>query len=116
VALVVEHGSSRGGRWLRRNRLRFAFWIAVVEGVLVLFDVIPTWTALAVAALLLLFYLFVGRNLPSDAGREVSWIAAVSQLLVALLPILLALLTMVAIIALVVIAAIALALLFLDRR
>ena len=81
-----------------------------------LFDVIPTWTALAVAALLLLFYLFVGRSLPSDAGREVSWIAAMSQLLVALLPILLALLTMVAIIALVVIAAIALALLFLDRR
>jgi hypothetical protein len=116
VALVVEHGSSRGGRWLRRNRLRFAFWIAVVEGVLVLFDVIPLWTALGVAALLLLFYLFVGRNVPSDAGRELSWIAALSQLLVAILPVLAALLTMVAIIALVVIAAVALALLFLDRR
>jgi hypothetical protein len=116
VALVVEHGSSRGGRWLRRNRLRFAFWIAVVEGVLVLFDVIPTWTALGVAAMLLLFYLLIGRNVPSDTGRELSWIAAVSQLLVAILPVLLALLTMVAIIALVVIAAVALALLFLDRR
>lgn len=81
-----------------------------------LFDVIPGWTALGVAALLLLFYLFVGRNVPSDTGRELSWIAAVSQLLVAILPVLLALLTMVAIIALVVIAAIALALLFLDRR
>jgi hypothetical protein len=96
--------------------MRLALWIAVVEGVLVLADVIPTWTALGVAALLILFYLLVGRNLPTDSGRELSWIAAFSQLLVAILPVLVALLTMVAIIALVVIAAVALALLFLDRR
>jgi hypothetical protein len=96
--------------------MRFALWIAVVEGVLVLLDVIPTWTALGVAALLVLFYVLVGRNLPTDSGRELSWIAAFSQLLVAILPVLVALLTIVAIIALVVIAAVALALLFLDRR
>ncbi len=116
MAVVVEHGSTRGGRWLRRNRLRLALWIAVLEGLLVLLDVIPGWTAIGVAAVLLLFYVFLGRNVPSDTIREVSWIAAVSQLLVAILPVLVALLTMVAIIALVVIAAIALALLFLDRR
>lgn len=116
MTAVVEHGSSRGGRWLRANRLKIAFWIAVVEGILVLLDVIPTWPAIAVAALLLLFYVFVGRRLPMDSGREISWIAAFSQLLVAILPVLLGLLTMVAIIALVVLAAIALALLFLDRR
>jgi hypothetical protein len=116
VALVVEHGSSRGGRWLRRNRLRLALWIAVLEGLLVLVDVIPTWTAIAVAVGLVLFYVIVGRNVPSDTVRQVSWIGAVSQLLVATLPILIALLTMVAIIVLVIIAAVALALLFLDRR
>jgi hypothetical protein len=96
--------------------MRIALWIAVVEGVLVLLDVIPGWTAVGIAALLILFYLLVGRRLPADSGREVAWIAAFSQLLVAILPLLLALLTMVAIIALVVIAAVALALLFLDRR
>jgi hypothetical protein len=96
--------------------MRIALWIAVVEGVLVLLDVIPIWTALGVAALLILFYVFVGRNLPTDSGRELSWIAAFSQLLVAILPVLVSLLTIVAIIALVVIAAVALALLFLDRR
>jgi ABC-type dipeptide/oligopeptide/nickel transport system permease component len=115
VTAVVEHGSSRGGRWLRHNRFRIALWIAVVEGVLVLFDVIPAWWAIGVAVLLLAFYVFVGRRLP-DSGRELSWIAAFSQLLVAILPVLVALLTVVAIIALVVIAAVALALLFLDRR
>ena len=116
MTVVVEHGSSRGGRWLRANRLKIAFWIAVVEGILVLLDVIPTWPAVGVAALLLLFYFFIGRRLSMDSGREISWIAAFSQLLVAVLPLLLGLLTMVAIVALVVIAAIALALLFLDRR
>jgi hypothetical protein len=116
VTAVVEHGSSRGGRWLRQHRLQIALWIAVVEGVLVLFGVIPAWTAVGIAALLLLFYVLVGRRLPIDSGREIAWIGAFSQLLVAILPVLLALLTMVAIVALVVIAAIALALLFLDRR
>jgi hypothetical protein len=96
--------------------MRIALWIAVVEGVLVLVGVISTWTAVGIAALLILFYVLVGRRLPTDSGREVAWIAAFSQLVVAILPLLLAFLTMVAIIALVVIAAVALALLFLDRR
>lgn len=81
-----------------------------------LFGVIPGWTAVAVAAALVLFYVFVGRRLRADALRQLSWIGAVSQLLVALLPLLVALLTITAVIALVVIAAVALALLFLDRR
>ena len=116
MVLVVEHGSSRGGRWLRRHRARVALWLAVTEGALVLFGVIPAWTALAVAALLVLFYVLVGRTLQNDAARQLTWIGAVSQLLVALLPLLVALVTITAVIALVVIAAVALALLFLDRR
>jgi hypothetical protein len=113
---VVEHGSSQRGRWLRRYRARLALWVAVAEGVLVLLGVIPTWTALIVAGGLLLFYVLVGRNLPTDTARQLSWIAAVSQLFVALLPVLVALLTIVAVIALVVLAVVALALLAVDRR
>ena len=81
-----------------------------------LFDVIPGWIAIAVAVALVGFYILVGRNLSPDSARQASWIGAVSQVLVAALPLLVALLTMVAIVALVVLAAVALALLFLDRR
>lgn len=116
MALVIEHDSTRGGRWLRRYRARLALWVAVAEGVLVLLGVIPGWTALLVAAGLLLFYVLVGRNLPTDTARQVSWIAAVSQLFVALLPILVAVVTVAAVIALVVLALVALALLAVDRR
>jgi hypothetical protein len=116
MVLVVEHGSSAGGRWLRRYRARLALWIAVAEGLLVLLDVIPGWTALIVAAALLLFYVLLGRNLPTDTLRQVAWIAAVSQIFVALLPALLALVTVAAVVALAVLALVALALLAVDRR
>ena len=52
----------RAGRWLRERRLRLALWIAVVEGLLVVFDVIPGWPALVVGALVVVFYVFVGRS------------------------------------------------------
>ena len=116
MTIVVEHDSTRGGRWLRRYRARLALWIAVAEGVLVLLGVIPGWTALLVAAGLLLFYVLLGRNLPTDTARQLSWIAAVSQLFVALLPILVAVVTVAAVIALVVLALVGLALLAVDRR
>ena len=116
MVLVVEHGSTRTGRWLRRHRTRLALWIAVAEGALVIFDVIPGWTAFFVALALVLFYVLFGRNLPTESTRQVSWIAAVSQIFVALLPVLVALLTIAAVVVLVVIAAVALAFLFLHRR
>ena len=115
MVLVVEHDSSRSGRWLRRYRTRLALWIAVAEGALVLFDVIPGWIAFVVAVGLIAFYLILGRQLP-DTPRQLSWIAAVSQLLVGLLPLLIAVVTVAAVIALVVFALVALAFLFLDRR
>ena len=116
MVLVVEHGSSRSGRWLRRHRLRIALRTALAEGVLVLLDVIPGWTAIVLAIGLVGFYLVAGRSLRNDGARQLSWIAAVSQLLVALVPALVALLTLAAIAVLVLIAAAALVLLFVDRR
>src|SRR2546423_15445155 len=83
---LVDHRSTRAGRWLRAKRLRFATWIAVVEGLLVVLHAIPWFVALALAAAALGFYLWLGRALRSDVARQGSWIAAASQVLVVLVP------------------------------
>jgi hypothetical protein len=116
VVLVVEHGSTRGGRWLRRYRTRIALGIALVEAILVAFDVIPRWPAFFVALALLAFYVFVGRNVRSETIRQTSWIGAVSQLLIVVLPVILGLLTFAAFALIAILAFVALAYLFLDRR
>jgi hypothetical protein len=113
---VLEHGTSRSGRWLRDNRIRFALAIAVSEGVLVAFDVIDWLPALLVALLLVLFYFAYGRKLRWDWAREASWIAATSQAMVALIPVLAILVGTLALIGVAVIAVVALVLLFSDRR
>jgi hypothetical protein len=110
VVLVVEHGTSRGGRWLRRYRTRTALWIAVVEAALILFGVIPRWPAFFLAAALIVFWIFVGRNVRSDT------LGATSQLMIAALPFLVAVLTFAAFVALAILAAVAVAFLFLERR
>jgi hypothetical protein len=115
-SLSIEHGSTRAGRWLRMRRLRFALWIAVVEGLLVVFHVIPVWAALLVAAIVLVLYLVVGRGLRNDALRQASWVAAASQAFVAMVPVLVALVGVVAIVAIALLAVVALIALFGDRR
>jgi hypothetical protein len=113
---VLEHGTSRAGRWLRENRIRIALSIAVGEGLLVALDVIDWLPALLVALLLLLFYFAYGRKLRWDWAREASWIAATSQAFVALVPVLVIVVGTLALIGVAVIAAVALVLLFADRR
>jgi hypothetical protein len=113
---VLEHGTSRSGRWLRENRIRFALAIAVSEGVLVAFDVIDGVLALVVALLLILFYFAYGRKLRWDWAREGSWVAATSQAFVALVPVLVIVIGTLALIGVAVIAVVALVLLFSDRR
>jgi len=113
---AIEHGTSRTGRWLRERRLRLAFWVAVVEGLLVLFDVIPGWFALVVGAVVVLFWVLIGRGSGSDALRQATWTAAMSQVLVALIPVAAFILTTLAIVVLAIIALLALALLLADRR
>jgi hypothetical protein len=113
---VLEHGTSRSGRWLRQNRIRLALAIAVSEGLLVAFEVINGWVALLVAMLLLLFYFSYGRRLRWDWASEASWIAATSQAFVALVPVLVIIVGTLALIVVGVIAVVALVLLFSDRR
>ena len=113
---VIEHGSTRGGRWLHGRRIRVALWIAVVEGALVAFHVIPWWIAVLAAAALVAFYFWVGRALPSDTARQVTWIGATSQALVALVPILVAVVGTLALVAVGVLAVLALVALFAEAR
>src|ERR671937_3180888 len=77
---VMEHRTSRAGRWLRARRLRIALWIAVLEGIVVaLAHDISRYTVIAVAVPLIALYVLYGRNLRSDTGRQLSWIGGAAQ-------------------------------------
>ena len=113
---VLEHGTTPSQRWVRRYRTRIAVWIAVVEGILLVFGLVNRWAVLLVAvACIGLYFVFV-RQLRSRLARDVGWIAAVSQALVALLPILVVLVGTLALIAVAALAVVALIFLIGDRR
>src|ERR671936_990153 len=113
---LVEHGSSPTSRWLRARRLRIAAWIAVVEGLLVLIHAVPRIPAIILAAAIIIFYFGFGRQLRADTLRQVSWIAAMSQALVILVPVLAVLIWGVAVLALAVLAVVDLFVLLQDRQ
>jgi hypothetical protein len=83
---AIEHGSSRSGRWLRDRRLRIAFLIAAVEGLLYLVNALSWWIVVLFAVVALLFWAYVGRTNRSDTLRQGSWILALSQAIVLLVP------------------------------
>ena len=112
---VLEHGSTRFGRWLRARRIRIAFWIAIVEGVLVVFHAISWWAAIVIAALVVVGWFSFAHRLRSDTARQVGWIAAVSQALVALVPVLMLIVGTLALILVGLLAVVALVLLFSSR-
>jgi hypothetical protein len=68
------------GRWFYGRRLKIALGIAVAEGIFVaLANDFSQWTVIAISIPVILFYVFAGRTLSSDLGRQISWIAAASQ-------------------------------------
>jgi hypothetical protein len=83
---VIEHRERRADRWLRGNRLRLAFLVALVETILVLTDVLGWYWALAGAAVVFAFHFLVGRRSRWEWLRQLSWTAAVSQTLPVLIP------------------------------
>jgi hypothetical protein len=113
---VIEHGSSRNGRWLKARRVKIALWIAVVEGILIIIGAIGRWPSLIVAVLLVALYFGVGRNLKSDTLRQASWIVAASQALVALVPVFWTVVKAAAIVVVALVAVLALVVLFTDRK
>ncbi|HUQ23722.1 MAG TPA: hypothetical protein VM049_11990 [Gaiellaceae bacterium] len=114
--LTIEPGHSRLGRSLRDSRLRIAVVVAVVEGVLVLLGEIAWWAVVLVAILAVVLYVAAGRKARRQEVRETSWIFAVSQLAVVLVPAAALVLTAFAVVALVLLAVVALVVLLRDRR
>ena len=112
---MIEHGSTRTGRWLRERRLRIALGIAVVVGLLVVLHAVPRWPSIFVAAIVVVVYLAWGRHARSDTFRHTSWILAASQALVALVPIIFIVVGTVALIVVAILAVLALVVLFTER-
>jgi hypothetical protein len=96
--------------------VRIAAAVALVEGILIVFDAISGWAAIAVAAVVLAFYFAVGRHLRRDVARDASWTAALSQVLVVFVPVATFVFGVVVLLALAVLAAVALFVLVADRR
>jgi hypothetical protein len=113
---VIEHGTTRTGRWLKARRVRLALWIAVIEGVIVaLTHDFSRWTVIAIAIPVLALYVFWGRHAGSDTARQVTWIAASSQALAVVVVIMAFILNWLALILAAIFAAIALLFLLGDR-
>ena len=111
---VLEHGSTRPGRWLRRQRTAIAIAIAVTEAILFVFGAINRPLTVVVAVAVIVLYLWVGRRLRAPLS-DIAWIAAVSQAIVALVPVLFFFLATVTIVAIGILAVVALIVLF-SRR
>jgi hypothetical protein len=114
--VTIEHGSSRIGRRLRESRFRIALIVALVEGVLVLVGSIDWWVVFLLAIAAVAIYVMRGRAARREEIRAVTWIFAVSQVAVVLVPVLALVLTAFAVVALVLIAVVALVVLLRDRR
>ena len=112
---MIEHGESSSARWLRERRLRLALLIAFVESLLLLTSEHGWWYAVGAAAVSCLAHWFVGRRV-GGVLSELTWIAAVSQLLAVLVPLLWGLLWWLGTIAIVALALFMLAALLLDRK
>ena len=112
---VIEHGSSSLGRWFRQHRLRVAASVAVIEGILIVVGPLSWWAAIPIAIAVVLLYWYGGRTSSSYTVRQITWTAALSQVMVALVPIVFAIVGAVAIAIVAIIAVVVLAALFAER-
>jgi hypothetical protein len=114
---AIDARSSRASRWLRERRLRFALWIAVVEGIIVAIrGDISRWTVVVIAALVLGLYMALRDRIHWDAGRQILWIVAASQVMALLVVILAFVVGALALVLVVLFALLALVYLFSDLR
>jgi hypothetical protein len=110
---TVEPGL--GGR-LRFHRVRIALWIAIIEGLVVIFSSgLTKWTVMVLAIVAGLLYL-LGRNAKSNVVRQLLWIFAASQLLAFLFATLGWIVKWALVVGLIAAVVLALAFLFVDRR
>jgi hypothetical protein len=114
-AHVIEHGTTRSGRWLRDRRLKITLSIAAIEGLLYVFGVLHWWAAVALAIIAVAFWWYVARGHRSHVLRQAGWIFASSQLLVLCVPIALAVVKALAIGVIAILAIVALFVLLRER-
>jgi uncharacterized membrane protein YbhN (UPF0104 family) len=79
---AAEHEHERSGTalWLEARRLKLALGLAFLEGIIVALEKDFTrWTVIIISAPIIAFYVFAGRSLDSDTGRQLAWIAAATQ-------------------------------------
>ena len=77
---AAEHERSGTAVWLEARRLKIALGLAFLEGIIVALEKDFTrWTVIIISAPIIAFYVFAGRSLASDTGRQLSWIAAATQ-------------------------------------
>ena len=113
---MIDHGTSRAGRWLEAKRFRIALWVAAIEALIVLFSHdLTKWTVIALAVVGVIAWLG-GRDSGSHTVRQILWIFAASQLLAVIAVILAWIVKWAVIMAVVVFAVLGLVYLFLDRR
>jgi hypothetical protein len=112
---VVEHRQGPTSRWLHERRISLAIGVAILEGVLIVAGELSKALALIVAVAVVVGYFMLSDRLKPGIGREIAWIAAASQAIVMLVPLLVIVIGTLTIIAIAVIGLIALALLF-SRR
>lgn len=112
---VVEHRQSPTARWLHERRVSIAIAVAIAEGILIVAGDLSKALALVVAIAVVVIYFTAADRLKPGAAREVAWIAAVSQAIVMLVPVLVLLIGTLTLIAIAVIGVVALVLLF-SRR
>jgi hypothetical protein len=113
---AIEHGSTRGGRWLQERKLKVALGLAVAEGLLVAVGVISAWVAILVAIAVLAVYFGWARAQSAPWLRDPAWVIAVWQAVVLLVPVLVVVVGTLALVAVAAIAVVALVALFSDRR
>jgi hypothetical protein len=79
-AAEAHHERSGTALWLEARRLKIAVGLAVLEGIIVALEKDFTrWTVIIISAPIIAFYVFAGRSLQSDTGRQLAWIAAATQ-------------------------------------
>ena len=113
---VLEHGESASERRMRAQRLRIALGVALVEGLVVLAGGLHWWVTIVLAVIGVGVYLGFGRAHERSRVRSITWIAAVSQLVVVIVPALVAIAVALAVVVLVLLALGVLVVLLLDRR
>jgi hypothetical protein len=104
------------GGFLAERRIRLSLGVAVVEGLLVIADVIPEWAVFIVAVGALGYWWLAGRSSRSPMVRQASWIFAASQVFVMVVPLLFIFFKTVAYVALAILAILAIIFLFTERE